>query len=150
MNGRFWTGDGLKTPCNNRRRASRRNFLPPSKQKSSRAIIDAKSARLSRPVRLSRIIRSRQALHLATSHSALATSLVTATLAQTESLVSDRKQTTGPLCDRNTLPYFYFRSSFASYTRPAYFLVLFTSHESPVVHRGISNRNQGILEIGLT
>ncbi len=79
---------------------------------------------------------------------------VTATLRETESLVSHRKQTTGPLCDRNTLPYFDFRPSFAfrprdAHNRPVhkYYRVHTTNYYSPITSHRTSNRNQGILEM---
>ncbi len=82
---------------------------------------------------------------------------VTATLRETESLVSDRKQTTGPLCDRNTLPYFHFHRFFAfrprdAHNRPVhkYFRVCTTINYSPITSHRTSNRNQGILEIDLS
>ncbi len=77
--------------------------------------------------------------------------IVTATLEETELRVSDRKQTTGPLCDRNTLPYFYFRPAFASHppnanqTVPAASVQRLTS----CLQLLIPNRNYYGLEIDL-
>ncbi len=87
----------------------------------------------------------------------LLTAIVTATRTQTEMPVSDRKQTIGPLSDRNTLPYFYFRHSFAfrppdAHNRPEhkYYRVHTTNYYAPITSHRTSNRNYYGLEIDLT
>ncbi len=84
--------------------------------------------------------------------SRLKSAKVTATLKETESLVSHRKQTIGPLSDRNTLPYFYFRPAFAfrplnvNQRVPFVSLQPLTSNLQPLV----PNRNYYGLEIELS